>query len=1085
MNSTDTVHRFFEDQVRQNPEHIAIQCEEQHITYADLNHKANQLAYFLRQHGVMTESPVALCMHRSIDLFIAILAVLKAGGAYVPLDPTHHEDRLLYILNDNGNPCVIIQADLKEKFSFYMGHKVVLTDFNDEKKDNLPAFSTTDNLAYIIYTSGTTGRPKGVLIEHKSMVNYSLCFQEYCQFKLQQRIDFSQNYIFDMAMTTSLMPLMLGLTIVICQDDVKKCMRSYLEYLNAQKIQIIKLTPSFFKVLLQELEYHFIPLPYLEMIIFGGENLSSADCATWMSLYPDCILYNEYGPTETTVAMTLYTIRKEDIPKMEPTVPIGRPLSNVECYIFDAQNNELPDNKVGELCIGGICLARGYLNQPEMTTQKFIPHPLRPQERLYKTGDLCRKRSDGILEIIGRIDSQIKIRGFRIELSEIEKYFLRHSSIKSVIVIPQEASMGEKRLIAYYILKEDLKHKPPSPNELREYLKEGLPDYMIPSALVRVETFSLTPNGKLDMSALPVPQWVSNQDFVAPKTDMEKKLAHIWSEALGIPTIGLSDNFFELGGNSLTAALIISKINYNFAKDIRLYEFYAHPTIQQLSNIISKAPEFLELNFSNEERAKFPLSDFQFLLWLSNLFNYKAKKLNIVARKRIKGRLNKVSLIKAFDLLIKNHPILSYQVSIIRPFQYIHQRLPFTLLEENIQHIPEREREKKLNKAMQQLIFQQEWNKNKPNMIAKLFYIDEHLSELQVALPHMFADEISLNIIFKELSEYYLLFEKKDFHEADAHIFVKPEEHYKHYTLKELNKSSSDFTQDVQFWAKYFKDAYLLTLPSPWIISSKSKKNYSTYVAISEQSIAQLKQFCAQNKVSILDGLTAAFLLAIFNTCPHSDVSRHALMINIVKSTRESQSLHEALGCFLRIEPIKLQINRKDTFSSLSKRVHQAILETSPHQHCSNLIKLASIRTIQQKKSIFRGWVGFLTRLYGKVFGIGNYYQKILTLCAKLITFKTENGFMINVNISNRLVSNALNEDMTSFGFKTQPSSQYQYDVLTIDSILEMFISRDDNHHPFLVISANLKPIIRKKIGEEVSRILLTLNESNLLKLNE
>ena len=415
---------------------------------------------------------------------------------------------------------------------------------------------TPEQVAYIIYTSGSTGKPKGVLIEHRSVVNYGKWLADYCCCQPQNRIDFSSNYIFDMAVTTSIVPLMLGLTIVICQDEIKKETRHFINHLDQNNINIVKITPSYFKVLLQEVTNNYLPLPHLTSIILGGENLPTIDCAAWLDIYPEHILFNEYGPTETTVAVSQYQVCHASLSNLGSSVPIGKMGPNMDGYILNNDNSLVLEGEIGELHIGGVCLARGYLNQPEFTEKKFIKHFFINDNnaRLYKTGDLCRQLPDGGLEYMGRIDHQLKIRGFRVEPGEIEKSLATHPAIQDVVVLAQKDDHDEK-LIAYYIGNDT--HRPPNVNQLHQYLKAYLPDYMIPMAFVRVNAFPLTANGKLDRHALPIPRFTTNQHYLAPSTPLEKILADIWSEELGLKLVGIEDNFFELGGHSLSAARII------------------------------------------------------------------------------------------------------------------------------------------------------------------------------------------------------------------------------------------------------------------------------------------------------------------------------------------------------------------------------------------------------------------------------------------------------------------------------------------------------------------------------------------------
>lgn len=424
MGIQNTIPSLFEEQARKFPEYVAALHGKKALTYIELNNQANQLARYLQEKGVTADTPIALCLPRSFDFLIAIIAILKAGGAYLPLDANQPEERLLFLLQDSKAPVLISKSTFSDKFTQYQGDLVLLDKedkhISQQATDNVSAPLSSEQLAYIIYTSGSTGLPKGVLIEHHSVINYCQWLAEYTGCQPQQRIDFSSSAIFDMAVSASLAPLLLGLTVVICQDDVKKNISHYLKYLVHAQIDIIKTTPSYFKTLQHETQNNYLELPYLKSIILGGENLTATECKAWLSLYPNHVLFNEYGPTETTVAISVYRVDAHSFSDFEFNVPIGTTGPKIHCIIVNEHGTPASDGETGELLISGICLARGYLNQPKLTQQKFITLPVE-NKRFYKTGDLCRKRSDGVLEYFGRQDDQVKIRGFRVEPGEIKR----------------------------------------------------------------------------------------------------------------------------------------------------------------------------------------------------------------------------------------------------------------------------------------------------------------------------------------------------------------------------------------------------------------------------------------------------------------------------------------------------------------------------------------------------------------------------------------------------------------------------------------------------------------------------------------
>ncbi|CEG56332.1 non-ribosomal peptide synthetase [Legionella fallonii] len=1122
MDTQKTIHGLFEEQAKRKPNNIAILYGKYSLTYDELNKKANQLAHYLLAMDIKPDTPIAFCMDRSFECLITILAILKVGAGYLPLDPAHPKERLLFILNNSNTSLLITKSELKEQFTQYQG-KTIFLDSSYQKIDKQPTHNLNlvidaKQLAYVIYTSGSTGRPKGVLIEHQSVVNYAHWFTDYASIHTKQRVDFSSNHTFDMAVTTSIAPLMLGLTIVICDIETKKNLRHYLTHIKSSKINIIKTTPSFFKVLLQEVKNKFIALPYLKTIILGGENLSSTECKAWLKLYPKHILYNEYGPTETTVAVSQYKISVDTVADLELNVPIGTIGHNINCIILDTHNNPVANQEIGELHIGGICLARGYLNQPEITQRQFIPDPFSQEKnaRLYKTGDLCLLRDDGVLEYFGRTDSQVKIRGFRIEQGEIEQHLAAHPAINAAVVIAQKDSLNEDRLLAYYILKEPTGAL--TSGDLREYLQNLIPDFMIPSAFISVSSFPLTANGKLDPALLPTPQLTANQPYRAPQTDVEKTITAIWSEELGVKTIGLDDDFYELGGHSLSAARIISKINRVMGTNISLRDFYFATNIAQLSAIITKTKKrkiikLKQKSTSHSMGKDIPLSDFQFMLWIADTFESKAKKLNITARKRLQGTLDKAALEFAFDAVLKKQEILFYRILKLKPAQLIQKNLSFKITEIDLNSLGKQDSEKVLKDSMDELISYYPWPKDSPLIIAKLFHLKNNEIELQISIPHIVCDDFSPEILLSDLSQFYLLYKHqsnktlpqqiqkgvelkdehsfaslhessdKPFHVTELSQTAETNKSYKEYIFNEQDYVQKHLDRDICFWDKYMKDAGLFTFSPAHIVKNMKAKQiaFSTYTPIPESTLHQFKQFCARSHMSLNEGLSAAVALAL---CHCTDITQQQTpytYVNIIKSTRDNEVYDDIIGCFLRLEPVKIALNKTSTLETITKQIHQSTIDTSRYLQCPDLVKLSAISTFRQKKKLIKNFaINVFTSLYATIFSLPEINRKIFKLCSKrLSSFKRTNHFLININVQKNFISAKQENKLNLFGLDATDIKSYQYDLLQINNVFDVCFIRDENiRTPYLVISANLKPEFRDLIAKEILRIMETATSS-------
>ena len=602
------IHELFTQQVIKTPDAIAVKFGNQQLTYTQLNQKANQLANYLQNCGVTSEVLVGLYLERSLDILIAILAILKAGGAYLPLDPKYPQTRLTDILNDSQVSIILTQEKLLTSLSSplprgetpltpYQGKIILLdTDLTIISQQNIETPISAikpDNLAYVIYTSGSTGKPKGVMITHQNIVNHATSIIDKYQINSHDRILQFTTFIFDVAAEEIFPAWLSGATLIICPQEMVTNLIEFSQFLAQESLTVVNLPTPYWQEWVLEIDRKVSQIPdSLRLVITGSDQVLPEKLALWQKLVTEkrqnIQWINAYGLTETTITSTVYQLPVNYQLNTTHSVPIGRPIANTEIYILDQNLQPVPIGIPGELHIGGAGLARGYLNRKQLTNEKFISNPISSSKssRLYKTGDLARYLPDGNIEFLGRIDYQVKIRGFRIELGEIEAVLAQHPLVKSSAVIVREIQPGNKQLVAYVVTEDHSNIQ----QDLRSFLKQNLPDYMLPAFFVRLAELSLTPTGKINRRALSALMLELNHeiDYILPRNPLEQKLAEIWCQVLGLEKVSVEENFFNLGGHSLATIQIISRIRETLKIDLPLQYLFTEPTIAGLTKIINQ-----------------------------------------------------------------------------------------------------------------------------------------------------------------------------------------------------------------------------------------------------------------------------------------------------------------------------------------------------------------------------------------------------------------------------------------------------------------------------------------------------------------
>ena len=734
-----TIHEMLEEQVEQTPDHIAVvgpALQSGHITYREFNRKANCLAVVLRRKGVRTNTIIGILSDRSIELVTGIFSILKSGGAYLPIDPGYPQDRIQFMMADSGARILLTQPGYGDD-----SISAEILDVTDENTDgwesgNPERINGAEDFIYLIYTSGSTGRPKGVLIRHRGVANligfHRKIFAEAPGVRMSQ----VANPGFD-AMAFEIWPCLLSGAALYIADQ-----RSRLDPVRMKQWLIEKeIMISFQPTVMAE---HLLNEAWPERGVALRALRAAGDKLTrYPARHYPFIVYNLYGPTEDTVWTTWREVASE--PDSGSAPDIGRPIGNRRVYIIGDNGQLQPSGVLGELCIGGVGAAAGYLNSPELTAAKFVADPFVPAERIYKTGDLCKWLPDGNIEFVGRIDSQVKIRGFRIELAEIENQLLAHEAINEAVVIAREDQRGERRyLCAYVVADEDI-----TASRLKECLSLKLPDYMIPAYFVQLAKMPVTPNGKIDRQALPEPEITVAAEYVAPTTDIEKRLVDLWQELLGLEGIGVTDHFFHLGGHSLTATILVNRVRREFDVEFPLTRVFVKPTIRDFADFIrgSRRAMYEDIKPA-EKREYYPLSSAQKRLFFLDQFEHIGTSYNIPFALEVGGRLDRGCLQSVMKALIDRHETLrtSFQFIANEPVQRIFDRLDFRVEETRINEVKTTVIEK----------FVRPFDLKKAPLLRVeigLFSAEEQL--LLFDIHHIVSDGTSMGTLIREFTELY------------------------------------------------------------------------------------------------------------------------------------------------------------------------------------------------------------------------------------------------------------------------------------------------------------------------------------------
>ncbi|MFC1849298.1 amino acid adenylation domain-containing protein [candidate division CSSED10-310 bacterium] len=926
------IHHLFESLVSQKPDCIALENGEEHLTYGELNHRANHLAYLLQQKGVEPEKVVGIFLERSVDLIVALLAVLKAGGVYLPLDPAYPAERLDFILADAAVKVLLTQTPLLSKLP--VSHQEVVCCDTDWKPITQPNPANLDvqishnNLAYIIYTSGSSGKPKGVSLSHQTLVNLITWQLQHSPLSEHTRTLQFASMSFDVSLQEIFVSLCSGGTLVLFPEIIKGDAEQLLEFVRANTIERLFLPPGALQQILERGDPDQIQMPHVRAIITAGEQLQiTPGLRTVLGHMKSCSLFNHYGPSESHV-VTSYSLPKT--PAQWPELPpIGRPISNTQVYIFDKMLNSVPIGVWGELYLGGVNVGRGYFNCPDLTAEKFMPHPLSTDngDRLYRTGDSGRFQPDGNIKFLGRLDHQVKIRGYRIELGEIEAVLRQNPAVGSAVVTTTPDVSGQNRLVAYVVPSQD---KAISILELRRYVKKFLPDNMVPALFVVMESLPHTPTGKYDRRSLPLPDSLSyslSKSSVPPRTPVEEVIALIWSKLLTNNQISIHDNFFDLGGHSLLATRLISFIGQTFQVDVPLSYLFEYPTIAELSHIIEKKLQVAEhRDFfpspARERQSQLPLSYAQQRLWFLNRLEPENRAYNLRAGIQVQGRLNISLLEKSLTEIIKRHDILRTTFLEIegRPVQKIADSMSMRLQVIDLQKYQKIHRALLVDRILGRET-QQPFNLSQgPLLRLILFRLEVDESLIILLIHHIIADGWSFDVFFQELISLY-----------QGYIRGKP------IILPELPLQYADFAlwqreilrgEALELLLDYWKQRLGGTLSTLELQTDRPRPPVQTFKGA--QHILTLSPPLVETlrKLSLADGVTLFMtLLAAFKVLLHRYTGQYNIIIGSPSAFRNRAEFEGLIGFFVNTLVVRSDLSGNPTFRDFVSRVFQTCIE--------------------------------------------------------------------------------------------------------------------------------------------------------------
>ncbi len=941
LNDTDrvylkqgTIHEQFEQQAERTPDRVALVFEDSAMTYGELNRRANQLAHYLQSIGTRPDHLVAIYLDRSHDMLVGALGIMKAGGAYVPLDPAYPAKRLSMILEDT-NPCAVLTSEHLAARLDNSTAKVVCLDADRETlsrlQDHNPVRSAgPENLVYVIFTSGSTGRPKGVAVEHRHLLNYAQGVWERLDLPDETSFATVSTFAADLGNTAIFLPLIAGGCLHIISFDRGTTPSAFADYFSERSIDCLKIVPSHFAALLASPE----PCKVMprKRLILGGEASRSDWVEEIRGLSSSCAIFNHYGPTETTVGAFTFAANKLEISEGYPTLLLGQPLPNTRGYVLDREMEPLPIGAVGELCIGGAGVARGYLNMPDLTAEKFIPDQfsLRQGARLYTTGDLVRYLTDGNAEFLGRSDDQVKFHGYRVELNEIRTALNRHPLIKDSLVAVANDSNNSDVIIAYYVAKQEIEV-----SRIREFLRESIVETTIPNIYVHLNKLPLTINGKIDKAALPGIEEAKkrlNRIHTPPNTYVEELVAGIWTEVLGLERIGVEENFFDLGGHSLLATQVVSRVRRVLNLDIPLRLLFESPTISSFARSLEQlrkagrvwqAPPIRPVSRDQ----MLPLSYAQQRLWFMQQLDPQSAAYNITNSLRVRGALNLAAVSRSLQEIARRHEVLRtrFEVREGMPVQVIEEAREVEIGEWDVSESEPRQREERARE-----IARQEGGRAMDLGAGPLWRVgvvkmgeEDHV--LMMSMHHVVSDGWLMGVMIREFTALY-----EGYRQGREEKLEEMEIQYADYAVWQREWLRGEvLEEEVGYWRKQLGGMRVEAMGTdrvrPVVASQKGGK---VGIRIGEEMSKGIKEMSRREGVTIFMLLLAAFKIVLCRQTGIEDIPIGTPIAN--RNMLETEGL---IGFFVNQLVLRTDLSGNPSLREILERVRTIALDAFAHQN--------------------------------------------------------------------------------------------------------------------------------------------------------